>query len=80
MSIYVHCKTQDQIDRLWQGLSEGGTEQPCGWVRDKYGVSWQIAPEIIWEIAEGPDKPRAQRVMRAIYDMKKIDISMVESA
>jgi predicted 3-demethylubiquinone-9 3-methyltransferase (glyoxalase superfamily) len=80
MSIYVRCKTQDQIDRLWQGLSEEGIEQPCGWVRDKYSVSWQIAPEIIWEIAEGRDKQRAQRVMKAIYNMKRIDIRKVEVA
>jgi predicted 3-demethylubiquinone-9 3-methyltransferase (glyoxalase superfamily) len=79
-SIYVRCKNQEQIDRLWAVLSEGGVEQPCGWVKDKYGVSWQIAPEIIWEIAESADQDRAQRVMAAIYQMKKIDLEKVKRA
>jgi predicted 3-demethylubiquinone-9 3-methyltransferase (glyoxalase superfamily) len=79
-SIYVRCGTQEQIDKLWEVLSKGGVEQACGWVKDKYGVSWQIAPEIIMEIAEGTDQRRAQRVMAAIYQMKKIDLESVKSA
>jgi len=80
MSIYVDCETQLQIDQLWERLSEGGVEQPCGWLKDKYGVSWQIAPSIIWEIMEGPDHQKSQRVMKVLYEMKKIDIEKVMMA
>ncbi|HPJ29834.1 MAG TPA: VOC family protein [Methanothrix sp.] len=80
VSLYVSCKTQDQIDLLWEVLSSGGIEQPCGWLKDRFGVSWQIAPEIIQEIMEGPDQERAQRVMKALYGMKKIEIDGVLKA
>jgi len=73
-SLYVSCDTQEQIDLLWMALSLGGTEQPCGWLKDRFGVSWQIAPSVIQEIMEGPDTQKSQRVMLALYQMKKIDL------
>ena len=80
ISLYIGCDTQEQIDKLWEGLSDGGVVQPCGWVQDRFGVSWQIAPNLVWEIAEGSDLGRAQRIMKAIYKMKKIDLEMVQQA
>ena len=80
ISMYVSCKTQEQIDELWNNLTKGGIEQPCGWLKDKYGVSWQIAPAIILEIEEGPDQEKSQRVMKAIYGMKKLDIEKIKQA
>jgi predicted 3-demethylubiquinone-9 3-methyltransferase (glyoxalase superfamily) len=79
-SLYVTCETQEQIDKLWNELTKEGMEQPCGWLKDKYGVSWQIAPAIIQEIEEGPDLEKAQRVMKAIYAMKKLDIEKIKQA
>jgi predicted 3-demethylubiquinone-9 3-methyltransferase (glyoxalase superfamily) len=73
-SLYVSCDTQEQIDLLWMALSEGGTEQPCGWLKDRFGVSWQIAPSVIQEIMEGPDTQKSQRIMLALYKMKRIDL------
>jgi len=70
----VSCDTQEQIDLLWMALSKGGTEQPCGWLKDRFGVSWQIAPSVIQAIMEGPDLQKSQRVMLALYHMKKIDL------
>lgn len=77
MSLYVSCRTREQIDVLWQALSQGGTVQPCGWLKDRYGVSWQIAPSVIREIMEGPDQAKSQRVMLALYRMKKIEIEEI---
>jgi predicted 3-demethylubiquinone-9 3-methyltransferase (glyoxalase superfamily) len=73
-SLYVSCDTQKQIDLLWMALSPGGTEEPCGWLKDRFGVSWQIAPSVIQEIMEGPDLKKSQRIMLALYQMKKIDL------
>ncbi len=80
ISHYVSCRTQDQIDLLWERLSIGGEEQQCGWLKDRFGVSWQIAPDLLQEIMEGPDLERAQRVMKALYGMKKIEIEEVLKA
>ena len=73
-SLYVSCDTQEQIDLIWMALSQGGTEQPCGWLKDRFGISWQIAPSVIQEIMEGHDTQKSQRVMLALYPMKKIDL------
>jgi predicted 3-demethylubiquinone-9 3-methyltransferase (glyoxalase superfamily) len=73
-SLYVTCETQAQIDALWATLAAGGEEQPCGWVRDRFGVSWQIAPRVMLEIEEGADLARCRRATRALYGMTKIDI------
>lgn len=75
MSLYVSCETQEQIDRLWGGLSEDGEEQPCGWVKDRFGVSWQIVPSFVWEVDQGPDRKKAERMNIALFEMKRIDIA-----
>jgi predicted 3-demethylubiquinone-9 3-methyltransferase (glyoxalase superfamily) len=76
-SLYISCDTQEQIDLLWMALTYKGSEQPCGWLKDRFGVSWQIAPAIIQEIMESPDPAKAQRVMIALYRMKKIDLQQI---
>jgi predicted 3-demethylubiquinone-9 3-methyltransferase (glyoxalase superfamily) len=80
ISLYVNCETQEEIDELWEKLSEGGIKERCGWLRDKYGVYWQINPRISWEMANDPDPEKAQRVMDAIDRMTKIDIETLKQA
>lgn len=80
ISLHVSCETQEQIDKLWVELSAGGIEQPCGWLRDRYGVSWQIAPSIVLEIEESPDHDGSQRALMAMYGMKKLDIGTLKRA
>jgi predicted 3-demethylubiquinone-9 3-methyltransferase (glyoxalase superfamily) len=80
ISLYVGCDTQEQIDTLYEQLSEGGENQPCGWVKDKWGVSWQIAPHIMREMVEDPDMKKSENVMLAIYRMHKIDIAILKEA
>ncbi len=79
-SIFVNCETQAEIDHLWAKLSEGGEEQPCGWVKDKYGVSWQIIPSVLGELMTDPDAEKASRVMEAMLKMKKFDIQALRTA
>jgi predicted 3-demethylubiquinone-9 3-methyltransferase (glyoxalase superfamily) len=79
MSLYVSCETQKQIDRLWGVLSDGGEEQPCGWVKDRFGVSWQIVPSFVWKIDEGPDRQKAERMNIALFGMKRIDIAVLRA-
>jgi predicted 3-demethylubiquinone-9 3-methyltransferase (glyoxalase superfamily) len=76
----VSCKTQDEVDAFWSKLSEGGEEGPCGWLKDKYGVSWQIIPTALPELLSDPDQEKSQRVMRAMLEMKKIEIDDLERA
>lgn len=79
-SIYVRCKTQEQIDKLWEKLTEDARAiSTCGWVTDKFGVTWQIVPEVILEIMEGEDLAKAQRAMAATYKMNKMDIEKIKS-
>lgn len=80
ISLYVSCETQEEIDRLWERLSEGGTKEVCGWLKDKYGVYWQIAPTIAWEMVNDPDPNKAQRVADAIDRMTKIEIGQLIQA
>lgn len=81
MSIYVNCKTQEEIDKLWGILAKDAMEiQPCGWIKDKYGVSWQITPEELQKMVEDPDRKKAERVMIALYGMEKIDIKGLKQA
>jgi predicted 3-demethylubiquinone-9 3-methyltransferase (glyoxalase superfamily) len=80
ISLFVNCKTQDEVDTLWSKLSEGGEEGPCGWLKDKYGLSWQIIPTALGELLNDPDPARAQRVMQAMFQMKKIDIQKLKQA
>lgn len=80
ISLYVNCETQEEIDELWEKLSEGGIKEQCGWLRDRYGVYWQINPSISWEMVNDPDPVKAQRVMDAIDSMTKIDIETLKQA
>lgn len=80
ISFQVSCETQDEVDEFWSRLSEGGEEGPCGWLKDRYGVSWQIVPSRLIELINDPDKEKSQRVMSAMLGMKKIDIPALERA
>jgi predicted 3-demethylubiquinone-9 3-methyltransferase (glyoxalase superfamily) len=80
MSLYVNCYTQTEIDELWEKLSEGGEKSVCGWLKDKFGVSWQIAPSILEEIMHGADTAKADKVMKAVLQMKKLDIETIKRA
>ena len=80
ISFFVNCETQQEVDELWGKLSEGGEIQPCGWLRDKYGLSWQITPTILPELLKSKDAEKAQRVMKAMLQMKKIDIPTIKRA
>ena len=75
ISLQVHCSSQDEVDHYWAALSEGGEEGPCGWLKDRYGLSWQIVPTVLLELAADPDRARADRVMQAMMKMQKIDIA-----
>jgi predicted 3-demethylubiquinone-9 3-methyltransferase (glyoxalase superfamily) len=80
ISFFVNCETQEEVDELWEKLSEGGEEEQCGWLKDKYGVSWQIVPTALMEMLQDKDAERAQRVMKAMLQMKKIDIETLKQA
>jgi predicted 3-demethylubiquinone-9 3-methyltransferase (glyoxalase superfamily) len=80
ISFQVSCKNQEEVDSFWTKLSEDGEEGPCGWLKDKYGVSWQIVPTVLLELLGDPDRERSQRVMRAMLEMKKIEIDALERA
>jgi predicted 3-demethylubiquinone-9 3-methyltransferase (glyoxalase superfamily) len=80
ISFQVSCQDQEEVDRYWDALSEGGEEGPCGWLKDKFGVSWQIVPEALPRLLGDPDPERAQRAMAAMLQMKKIEISELEAA
>jgi predicted 3-demethylubiquinone-9 3-methyltransferase (glyoxalase superfamily) len=79
-SFLVHCQDQAEVDRLWKVLTEGGEEQPCGWLIDRFGVSWQIVPDRLMELLGDRDPERAQRAMQAMLQMKKIEIAALEAA
>jgi predicted 3-demethylubiquinone-9 3-methyltransferase (glyoxalase superfamily) len=74
MSIYVKCEMQEEIDKLWEKLAEGGKQQMCGWLVDKFGVSWQIAPAIVEDMMRDPHPEKAQRMLNAVLEMEKYDI------
>lgn len=80
ISIYVSCDNQQQIDILYDALAENGQQQPCGWVKDRFSISWQIAPNFLWDMDEDDDKVRSQKVMKALYGMNKININQIISA
>jgi len=80
ISLFVNCKTQKEVDRLWAKLSKGGTIEQCGWLRDKYGVSWQIIPRTLRKLMGDKDAARSARVMKAMLGMRKIDIKGLERA
>lgn len=80
ISLFVKCRTQKEVDRLYGGLVAGGEEQPCGWLKDKYGVSWQIVPVVLDRMLRDKDPKRVERVMQALLEMKKIDIAALKRA
>ncbi len=80
ISFEVSCDSQEEVDRLWSTLSEGGEEGPCGWLKDKFGVSWQIVPKVLIELLTDADQAKAQRVMAAMLQMGKIEIDELERA
>jgi predicted 3-demethylubiquinone-9 3-methyltransferase (glyoxalase superfamily) len=80
ISFYVDCKTQQEVDKLWEKLSEGGEKQMCGWLKDKYGLSWQIIPAALGEMMQDKDPEKSNRVMRAMLQMKKIEIQLLKDA
>jgi predicted 3-demethylubiquinone-9 3-methyltransferase (glyoxalase superfamily) len=80
VSFLVKCDTQEEIDYFWEKLTDGGEEQPCGWLKDKYGLSWQIIPPVLDRLLSDPDREKADRVMQAMLKMKKIDIRTLEEA
>ena len=80
ISFSVSCKDQDEVDAYWDALADGGEEGPCGWLKDRFGVSWQIVPAALPKLLSDPDKERSQRVMAAMLQMKKIEIDELERA
>lgn len=81
VSFQVDCDTQDEVDRLWRALSEGGEQGPCGWLKDRFGLSWQIVPSVLPTLLADPDQARADRAMAAMLGMGKLDIqALIEAA
>jgi predicted 3-demethylubiquinone-9 3-methyltransferase (glyoxalase superfamily) len=82
ISFQINCDTQDEVDYYWRRLSEGGNEkaQQCGWLKDKYGVSWQVVPKVLIQMLSDPDSVKAQKVMAVMLQMKKLDIAQLQRA
>jgi predicted 3-demethylubiquinone-9 3-methyltransferase (glyoxalase superfamily) len=80
ISLQVDCQSQEEVDHYWDGLTAGGEEGPCGWLKDRYGVSWQVVPSALIALLKDPDPGRSQRAMAAMMTMKKIDIAAVQAA
>jgi predicted 3-demethylubiquinone-9 3-methyltransferase (glyoxalase superfamily) len=76
----VNCETQDEVDELWARLTEGGEDGPCGWLTDRFGVSWQVIPTVLGELLDDPDPEKAGRTMQALLQMGKIDIEVLQRA
>jgi predicted 3-demethylubiquinone-9 3-methyltransferase (glyoxalase superfamily) len=81
ISLAVECETQDEVDRYWKALTAGGGEEgPCGWLKDRYGLSWQVVPSAMLRILHGPDLKKSDRAMAAVMQMKKLDLAKIEAA
>ena len=80
ISFWVRCETQEEIDEMWEKLSAGGAKSRCGWLKDKYGLSWQVVPPILGEMLQDKDAKKSQRVMAAMMQMDKIDIGLLKKA
>ena len=80
ISFFVNCETQQEVDELWEKLSEGGKKERCGWLKDKYGLSWQIIPSILGKLLQDKDAKKAKRVMQAMLQMEKLDIQRLQEA
>ena len=80
ISFLINCETQEEVDELWERLSEGGEKGPCGWLKDKYGVSWQVVPMLLEQMIRDPDPEKSQRVMNTMLEMGKIEIEPLKRA
>ena len=80
VSFQITCEDQDEVDYYWERLSEGGSEGPCGWLKDRYGLSWQVVPEGMVELFDDADPARAQRAMQAMLKMRKLDVAALQAA
>ena len=80
VSIMVHCDTQDEVERLWGRLTDGGEEGPCGWLKDRYGLSWQVVPKLLFDLLDDPDPIKGQAVMASMLAMGKIDSAALRTA
>jgi predicted 3-demethylubiquinone-9 3-methyltransferase (glyoxalase superfamily) len=80
ISLSVNCETQEEVDRFWEKLSDAGEEGPCGWLKDRYGLSWQVNPVVLGKMLGDPDPGKSQRTMNAMLQMKKIDINRLKQA
>ncbi|HWY55162.1 MAG TPA: VOC family protein [Terriglobales bacterium] len=80
ISFFVNCETQQEVDELWEKLSEGGKKDRCGWLKDKYGLSWQIIPSVLGRLLQDKDPEKSKRVMQAMLQMDKIDIERLKQA
>lgn len=80
ISLYVKCETQQEVDHFWEKLSEGGQKSRCGWLKDKYGISWQIVPVVLGQLMSGKDPEKSKRVMQALMKMDKLDIQGLQQA
>jgi predicted 3-demethylubiquinone-9 3-methyltransferase (glyoxalase superfamily) len=80
ISLFVRCETQAEIDELWDRLSEGGAKSRCGWLKDRFGLSWQIVPTMLGELLSDPDPAKSRRVMQAMLQMSKLDIAALQAA
>lgn len=80
VSLFVDCKTQEEVDELWERLSEGGSKERCGWLKDRFGLSWQIIPSLLGQLMQDEDPAKAQKVMEAMLKMSKIDTRVLLEA
>jgi predicted 3-demethylubiquinone-9 3-methyltransferase (glyoxalase superfamily) len=80
ISLVVNCDTQKEVDEFWSKLSAGGAESQCGWLKDKFGLSWQVVPRVLSELLQDPDPKKSKRVMEAMLQMRKIDIAGLQKA
>jgi predicted 3-demethylubiquinone-9 3-methyltransferase (glyoxalase superfamily) len=80
ISLLIECEDQDEVDYYWAALTEGGSESQCGWLKDRYGLSWQVVPQGMDEVFADPDRERAQRAMQAMLGMRKLDIAELRRA
>jgi predicted 3-demethylubiquinone-9 3-methyltransferase (glyoxalase superfamily) len=80
ISLQIDCDGQDEVDAYWSKLSEGGEPGPCGWLKDRFGLSWQVVPRVLDELLAGADREKSQRVMKAMLQMGKIDVAELERA
>lgn len=80
ISLMVSCESQEEVDEYWERLTDGGEEGPCGWLTDKFGVSWQVVPRVLGEMLGDPDPQKAKKVMDAMLQMKKIDVNALQEA